>query len=239
MPDGVYHAVLTYTVDGNAFTYDLRATGGADLGSEIENVAISESLSLLEGLYTRISYSLPEIALVNIEIKDIDGNTIRRLLKDAPRVSGAHEEIWDGMDDNGVPVAPGMSFFVDIEAASLADGAFLTVGASPAISDISAAPLRFSPALNPYGIHDNSSVVVDFQLNETADVAATVFDANGNVVRTIAISEAAAGANQIGWNGRRENGVLAEDGLYTIRLSATDASGHTSVPFTLQTEIYY
>lgn len=237
--DGVYHAVLTYDVNGTSFTFDQRTTGGIDITGDIENLTVSDTLSPLSGEYTQINYTLPAKALVTISIKDTTGAVIRNLLSDAPRVSGPHTEIWDGMDNTGTLVAPSTQFFIRITAVSLSDNAILALGATPELSNVAGAPLRFSPAANPYGSLDDARVQISFNLNKTADVTAQVYNASRNLVRTITQSAVAAGACEISWNGRLENGSLAGDGFYTIQLSAADAGGNTSTPFTLQTEIYY
>ena len=108
VPDGVYHAVLEYTVNGRTFTYDLRSTGGDNIASNIENATVSGTLSPLAGEFINIAYTLPEKALVTIEVRNNSGGVIRHLLTDAPRPSGNHTDTWDGTDDAGRPVASGV-----------------------------------------------------------------------------------------------------------------------------------
>ena len=239
VPDGVYHAVLEYTVNGNTFTYDLRSTGGENITSNIENATVSGTLSPLAGEYIDIAYTLPEKALVTIEVKSNVGDVIRHLLTDAPRTSGDHTETWDGTDDSGVAVAPGVPFIITLDAVALAESAFMATGATPTISSVSGSPLRFSPALNPYGAQDGRRLAISFELNRQADVYASVFSSAGELVRTVTLADATAGANQLVWNGRRDNGMLAADGVYTVRLQASDESNATSTPFVLQTEVFY
>ena len=237
--DGVYHAVLEYTVNGTTFTHDLRTTGGVDISGNIENVAVSGTLSPLEGDYVQIAYTLPEKALVSISVKNSEGDIIRHLITQGPRTAGDHTEIWDGIDDEGAAVAPGSIFLVTVNAVSLAQSAFMAAGSAPEISNVTAEPLRFSPAINPYGSQDDNRVTINFSLNKPATVVAQVYNATGDLVRTITLTDAPAGDNQISWNGRKENGILSPDGLYIIRLGATDANGISSTPFSLQSEIYY
>ena len=108
--DGVYHAVLEYTVNGTTFTHDLRTSGGVDISGNIENTAVSGTLSPLEGDYVQIAYTLPEKALVTITVKNSEGDIIRHLITQGPRTAGDHTEIWDGIDDEGAAVAPGSIF---------------------------------------------------------------------------------------------------------------------------------
>lgn len=54
-----------------------------------------------------IHYTLPKKARVTLAIEDESGNRIRNLLPALPREAGENTEHWDGLDDDGKPVAPG------------------------------------------------------------------------------------------------------------------------------------
>ncbi len=55
-----------------------------------------------------IKYSIPQSARVTLAIDDAKtGRRVRNLIAAAPREKGAHIEKWDGLDDDGKPVAPG------------------------------------------------------------------------------------------------------------------------------------
>lgn len=238
--DGTYYAVIEYETDGHQSIFDTRAiSGGVDITGSISDTSISGTLSPLEGEYLEIAYTLPENALVSIAISGLDGTLIRQLLDDAPRTAGPHHEVWDGADDSGAIVAPGSSFRVQISSVSLASNSLIAQGQAPAISNVAAAPLRFSPASNPYGPQDERELVIVFELNKTADVSASVFDNAGSLVRTWTEAGLAAGTNQLSWSGRNASGVLMANGTYRVRLQAEDASGALSEAFVVQTEIYY
>lgn len=238
--DGTYYVVFEYTVSGNTYTYDMRTTtGGEDISQDITNIVVSDTLSPLEGQYVEIDYTLPEKSLVTIVVKDQSGSVIRNLLTEAPRISGSHTEIWDGSDEGGAIVEPGTSFFVTITATSIADNGLITKGFAPTLTDISASPVRFSPATNPYGTQDKSSVRAAFTLNKQADVTATVFDEQGTAVRTITEPGLPSGENQIAWNGRNDSGILLSDGLYDVQLRGRDSNGTYSDIFHIQVEIFY
>lgn len=238
--DGTYYIVFEYTVDGTTYTRDWRtSTGGCNITNEIENTSVSGILSPLEGEYVNILYTLVQKALVTIDINAQDGTTIRHLLISAPRSAGNHTEIWDGADDNGNIVSPNTVFYVDITVESLSDNAIITSGNFPEISDISASPIRFSPATNPYGIRDNRDIEINFSLNKPADATATVHNSNGTIIRRITEENLPAGENQISWNGRNDSGVLMSDGKYIIRLTAKDSNDVDSNSFYIQSEIFY
>jgi hypothetical protein len=56
---------------------------------------------------TTISFTLPVRDHVRLEIFDVRGQLVRRLL-DEPRDPGRHYEVWEGTDDRGVTVPAGI-----------------------------------------------------------------------------------------------------------------------------------
>jgi flagellar hook assembly protein FlgD len=238
--DGTYYVVIELESGGYTSIFDTRSvSGGVDITGGIADISITGVLAPLEGQYVDIDYSLPENALVSIQIRDLAGTLICQLLDGAARAAGAQTEVWDGTDDSGAVVAPGSAFTVQITAVSLPSNSLITRGGTPQISNIAAAPLRFSPASNPYGPQDDRALVIGFELNKPADVSARVYADNGILVRTWTDTGLAAGANQLSWSGRNDSGVLMANGTYRVRLQAEDAYGALSEPFVVQTEIYY
>ncbi|MBU2551706.1 MAG: flagellar hook assembly protein FlgD [Proteobacteria bacterium] len=76
-------------------------------------------------------------------------------------------------------------------------------------------------------VEDNSVVVSDgeagdmvFDVDQDCDSCiASIFDEDGNLIRTLATSGIEAGRNTISWDGVDENGEAVEDGVYTYTLS--------------------
>lgn len=64
-------------------------------------------LGPVSGKGGRISYSLNAKGRVSLLITDATGRRVRELLKAAPRDAGRQVEVWDGLDDQGQPVAAG------------------------------------------------------------------------------------------------------------------------------------
>ncbi len=60
--------------------------------------------------YTIISYVLPHSQYVCIEIYNLLGQEVRRLV-DGKQCLGSHQLIWDGKDNGGNPVASGIYFY--------------------------------------------------------------------------------------------------------------------------------
>jgi hypothetical protein len=112
--------------------------------------------------------------------------------------------------------------YVSITAISLPANGIIATGLAPNLTDISAAPLRFSPATNLSGIRDTEGdkVTMTFTLNKQAAVTATVYSATGSLIRTITETDLPAGQNQLSWNGRNNGGILMADGNYAIQLRA-------------------
>lgn len=56
---------------------------------------------------TSIAFTLPAADVISIDIIDMQGNVIRRLLRDTPIDEGRYTVIWDGMSDDGSSAASG------------------------------------------------------------------------------------------------------------------------------------
>ncbi len=68
---------------------------------------------------------------------------------------------------------------------------------------------------------------VNFTLGGYAqEVVVEIYDAEGNLVRTIDAEGMAQGDNYMEWDGRDENGNLLSKGVYSIKVSATDVTGN-------------
>ena len=59
-----------------------------------------------------LTYDVQSSSLISILIYDTEGNLIRSLLKYEKRTTGQHTDIWDGLDDNGIPVEDGTYKFI-------------------------------------------------------------------------------------------------------------------------------
>ena len=60
---------------------------------------------------TRISFSLPRLSNVNIQVVDINGRKIRNLLNNIVE-PGNHTISWNGTNDNGVNMSSGIYFII-------------------------------------------------------------------------------------------------------------------------------
>jgi len=56
-------------------------------------------------------------------------------------------------------------------------------------------------------------------------VQASIFDANGNIVKTMTVGAQTAGNYSLGWDGTDSSGSQASDGTYSVTISAQGADG--------------
>jgi hypothetical protein len=127
-------------VDWTEYTYDLSAYAGLDIyvGIQcvsddafiffVDDVTITGSVSNedgvapvyaneLKGNYpnpfnpeTNIRFSLKEAAKVSIEIYNVKGQLVRKLVNDV-RDAGDHAVVWNGVDNNGRAVSSGVYYY--------------------------------------------------------------------------------------------------------------------------------
>ena len=60
---------------------------------------------------TTIAFDLPRAMEVSLDIYDLQGRLVRRLLDESPYVTGSHKQVWDGRDGGGQTTASGVYFF--------------------------------------------------------------------------------------------------------------------------------
>lgn len=122
------------------FTYDLSAFAGEQIyvGIQcisndhfifmVDDVTISGGVSNQEGVApvyttalkgnypnpfnpeTTISFSVKDAGPVNIEIYNVKGQLVKKLVNDV-RAAGEHTVVWNGMDNNGRSVSSGIYYF--------------------------------------------------------------------------------------------------------------------------------
>ncbi|MBN2127840.1 MAG: PKD domain-containing protein [Sedimentisphaerales bacterium] len=237
--DAGYFLMGVYTVNGHVYTQDWRAaTGGLSIDATNANFTVTNVLNLAEGIYPEITFTLPSSCLVTITVRDSSGSIICTLVADGAFDAGTHTLTWNGTDNAGTLVAEGTYFYFDFEAETMGDGALIAQGKQPTISDFSVWPLRFTPAANPYADSTATSVtVLSFDLDRQADIALSVRDEAGTVVRSVN-QLCAAGANNLAWDGTRDNERLVSQGQYVVTLTAT-SNGSTSEPSSAAVEVLY
>lgn len=82
-----------------------------------------------------------------------------------------------------------------------------------------------TPFSNEIALTSGASIDVGYYLaSDASDVTVTIYDSNGDVVRTLTTS-GTEGGNTISWDGLDDDGNLLASGEYTFSVSASDASG--------------
>jgi hypothetical protein len=97
-------AVFTIVKTDLAAGDTLRLTSLGDL-YPVPNPVVTEST---------IYFELPDSMMVDVRIKDMAGQTVRRLLQ-APRWAGINQVVWNGSDSLDVPVQ-GRHYWVTLDA---------------------------------------------------------------------------------------------------------------------------
>ncbi|MFQ5512630.1 MAG: FlgD immunoglobulin-like domain containing protein [Candidatus Krumholzibacteriia bacterium] len=83
------------------------------------------------------------------------------------------------------------------------------------LAPVPALPLGLEPNYpNPF----NPSTVIRYTVREAARVVLAIYDAGGRRVRTLVDAPQAAGAYEVRWNGRGDNGAALPSGVYFSRL---------------------
>ena len=107
----------------------------------------------------------------------------------------------------------------------------VTVANAPVLSWYSAGHFYFSP--NGDGQEDIASFT--YRLSQAADVTTTVVDGSGKVVRTLEDAVAHSGTSSyyyssigVSWDGRDSSGATVPDGVFTIQITASNASGDSN-----------
>ena len=93
--------------------------------------------------------------------------------------------------------------------------------AATVISGLQASPNPFNP-----------TTTLHYSLDAPGAVRMAVYNAAGQLVRTLVNAEMAAGAHSVAWNGADDNGRRVASGVYLIRLTTPGATHTTRVTMT-------
>ncbi len=96
--------------------YYLMSWLGADVVSGIDDVPGVGQVTVAAhpnpfNPSTTIAFELPRAAEVSLDIYDLQGRLVRRLLDESPYVSGVHKQVWDGRDGDGRATSSGVYFY--------------------------------------------------------------------------------------------------------------------------------
>jgi len=159
---------------------------------------------------TAVYYSLSEQAAVVVAVADSAGIGFLTLWS-GWEDEGTHSHWWDGW----------------FEDSFVADGEYqFLIKAIPELPllDVEVAPSRFSP--NGDGVGDSLMIRFEAGISEPSDqVLVTVLDENAESVRLVYSATGVASAILF-WNGDDEEGAVASDGLFFVKVETRDAAGN-------------
>ncbi|OQY01803.1 MAG: hypothetical protein B6I26_02230 [Desulfobacteraceae bacterium 4572_130] len=73
----------------------------------------------------------------------------------------------------------------------------------------------------------------DYNISELCEVMVTIFDSQGNEVRTLYEGQKSIGSHGINWDGNDNNGNKALDGSYKYSVMTNNGSGYAELPITV------
>jgi hypothetical protein len=99
------------TATGSIRRYGIPwSTTGVSVPAPVAEFTLGQNAPNPFATDTRIDYRLPWDARVEVDIFAVDGRRTRRLVREQ-EPAGAHQAIWDGLDDAGRAVASGPYFY--------------------------------------------------------------------------------------------------------------------------------
>lgn len=137
--------------------------------------------------------------------------------------SGAHSGSFTGIDNTGAYRPEIGRILVVSTQERFPKNAVVIYGTAPQVSNLALTPASFSPLSVAQSIGFDLST---YQ-NQTASVTITFTNmASHSILRTINVSQQAAGTVTIDWDGRADSEDLVAPGNYLIGVSVTDGIGN-------------
>lgn len=81
---------------------------------------------------------------------------------------------------------------------------------------------------NTFTVKSGQTSQASFTLSEASSKTAVgIYDAGGNLVRTIDLGALKSGTNSLSWDGKNSKGSTVPDGSYSFKVAATNSKGKT------------
>ncbi|HYI11820.1 MAG TPA: PKD domain-containing protein [Thermoanaerobaculia bacterium] len=251
VPEGEYYAVLKYIANGVPVLYDLTTTTGNDSYNPSWNLATTKDGSCFtcifdpyEDDFLQGTFTLSRASAVTVSIRGYDTVYEAAPLFDH-RLFGSgvkYTVYWDGANATGQLVHPSQSndsqFIFGMTAVTLPDNAIF-VERAPELTDVTVTPNYFDPFTGDFLSPQKTPARVAYKLSKPATVRLQVHRAGTNAVLRTIEKNAPAGAGEIVWDGRNDQGMLADAGDYRIALKATDSAGHQSLVRYALMKVFY
>jgi subtilisin family serine protease len=226
VPDGVY----TYKIDGVDLAGKTATFTGTIKTDKTMPVISSTNVSpstLTTDTNVTIGYNLSENAKVTLRIYNSSNTLVKTLLANAPQTSGTNTVTWDGKISTTV-YAPDNTYTVK---ATVVDpvgftlnqdiGTFVIEKLSPSATKITMLP-------NPMKITTTGLSTLRYILSEKANVTVQILNSSNVVVRTLVSNTLQYGSVSVPWNGKKDDGTLVDDGVYTAKIDIIDLAGKTA-----------
>lgn len=181
----------------------------------------------------RVTASFNVVANTNVFAYVISSNTgaIDAVFANRVPVYGGLSQsyTWSGSEINGVYMIKVISFnsvgtAVDYDevAVTVANSTSVPAITAPVISGLSITPSTFNA-------RNGETANIDFSVNKTAYLTVTIYDGSTVVRKFINYDDVAnsysAGSRRVIWDGKSNAGLYVNDGVYTVRVSASNALG--------------
>ena len=234
--EGEYRVILLYDVNGEQQRVDLAESSGGGSYNPTRT-SIPSSFQPFAGNPLVIDFTLDKASEVTAFMGRYNVNTrLLTFMQRKPLGKGTHRITWNGEDSTGQLIHPpaGDSFLFGIFGYYMPDnGVYVRSGAN--ISEVVASPTIFVPD----SVNDPLSKL-QFDLSNPASVRLTVYDAeSGTLVLSRTDSGLAAGANEITWDGKNNQGVYVAPGKYRLGITAIDSNGYQSITQYVVQQVYY
>ncbi|EFM09007.1 peptidase S8 and S53 subtilisin kexin sedolisin [Paenibacillus curdlanolyticus YK9] len=226
-PDGSYTVKVT-TTDAVGFSSTQSTAFDIETGAP-RLTAVSGTPAVLKATGTTnatIKYTVSEDAIVSVLIYDSE-DTLVRTLYNASTTAGAKSVLWNGKNDAGVVVEDGIYTYkinaVDVEghASEEASGTIETDKTAPSITGITTSPSTIAVG---------GSTTIGYTVSESSKVTIAVYTSANALVRTLQSNvQQDSGSYSITWNGTKSTNVAATSGVYTVKITATDAVGFQTI----------
>ncbi|MBL0385939.1 S8 family serine peptidase [Tumebacillus sp. ITR2] len=212
----------------NAFSAMTAAVDTTPIGLTLTGVTPNPFAPTGSNVST-FSYSIAEPGNVTLKVLDASGNVVRTLLNNSAVTVGAKSVTWDGKNDAKVLVAEGEYTFQLTAVDSWGNSA---TPLTRTISVDRTAPVISGNTVsaNPFVPTGTNTVGLTYALSEPAKVTVGIYNSANALVKTLVTNvQQSAGANSLTWDGKNSSGVLAPDGIYTYKITATDAANLSAV----------
>ena len=232
VPDGVYYAILEYTIENEINVIDSSLTTGNEKYNppfdKLPSTPYSFNPYADENL--PVGFTLNKASFVSSHFICFEGKKhVRTLLNKKIFGSGHHTVYWDGIDDSGrlANYCINNDVIFGVIGHTLPDNAFVIQGGRPILTNFEADPNFFSP----FSIRKHiSPIKIKFNLSEFSNILTKIYPVGKtDPIRIITTNNISEGDNYIIWDGKDASGFYVKENDYRIAVQAQDIEGNLSM----------